>query len=63
MPKVSVVIPLYNGAAYFPQAIESILNQSLSDFECIVVEDGSEDASPDLLRSYAKRDRRIRSVF
>ena len=63
MPKVSVVIPLYNGAAYFPQAIESILNQSLSDLECIVVEDGSEDASPDLLRSYAKRDRRIRPVF
>ena len=63
MPKISVVMPLYNGAAYFPQAIESILNQSLSDLECIVVEDGSDDASPDLLRSYAKRDRRIRSVF
>ena len=56
-------MPLYNGAAYFPQAIESILNQSLSDLECIVIEDGSEDASPDLLRSYAKRDRRIRPIF
>ena len=63
MPKVSVVIPLYNSVAYFSQAVESILNQSLSDLECIVVEDGSEDASSDLLRSYAKRDRRIRPIF
>ncbi len=63
MPKVSVVMPLYNNAEHFPQAIESVLNQSFEDFECIVVDDGSEDASPELLRSYARQDRRIRPVF
>ncbi len=63
VPKVSVVMPLYNNAEYFSQAVESILNQSFSDFECIVIDDGSEDESPDLLRAYAKRDRRIRPIF
>ena len=62
-PKVSVVMPLYNNAEYFSQAVESILNQTFSDFECIVVEDGSEDESPDLLRAYAKRDGRVRPIF
>ena len=56
-------MPLYNNAEHFPEAVESILNQSFSDFECIVVEDGSEDGSPALLRAYAKRDKRVRPIF
>ena len=63
MPKVSVVMPLYNNAEHFPEAVESVLNQSFSDFECIVIDDASRDDSPALLRSYARKDRRVRAIF
>jgi glycosyltransferase involved in cell wall biosynthesis len=42
-PVVSVVIPAYNAARYLPAAVESVLNQSFSDTELIVVDDGSTD--------------------
>ena len=43
-PKVSVVIPCYNGGAFLPGALESLAAQTLRDFEVIVVDDGSDDA-------------------
>lgn len=43
MPKVSVIMPAYNAMAYLPEAIASVLNQSFSDFEVLVVNDGSTD--------------------
>jgi glycosyltransferase involved in cell wall biosynthesis len=52
-PKVSVCIPVYNRAHYVKTAIDSILMQSFSDFELIVVDDGSSDASRDVVRSCA----------
>lgn len=55
---VSVVMPVHNGAAYLRQAIDSILGQSLTNFECIIVDDASDDESPEIVRSY--NDRRIR---
>ena len=61
-PKISVVLPVYNGAPRLPETIDSILGQSEQDFELIAVDDGSTDATPSILRSYASGDPRIRSV-
>jgi glycosyltransferase involved in cell wall biosynthesis len=49
-----------DGAAYLPQAVESILAQTLGDFELIVVDDGSRDATPDILAEFARGDERLR---
>ena len=52
MPKVSIVIPLYNKEKYIARAINSILAQTLSDCEIVVVDDGSTDKSADIVRSF-----------
>ncbi len=44
-PIVSVLMPVYNGESYLNEAIESILNQTLTDFELVIVDDGSTDAT------------------
>lgn len=61
-PRVSVILPCYNGEAYLREAVGSILDQTYSDFELIVVDDGSTDRSPEILRTMAQQDRRIRVV-
>ena len=63
MPAVSVVMPVYNGEKYVAEAIESILEQTFSDFELIIVDDGSQDRTAAIIRSYAARDDRIRCVM
>jgi glycosyltransferase involved in cell wall biosynthesis len=50
-PYVSVVMPVYNGEKYLHEAVESILKQTYSDFEFIIVDDGSTDSTPQLLQS------------
>jgi glycosyltransferase involved in cell wall biosynthesis len=55
MPKVSVTIPVYNGAAYLKEAIDSVLAQTYKDFEAIVVNDGSTDNSEEILKSYGDK--------
>jgi glycosyltransferase involved in cell wall biosynthesis len=57
-PAVSVLMPVHNGEAHLRPAIESLLAQTLSDFELIVVDDGSTDRSAEIAREY--RDRRVR---
>ncbi|MFQ3197435.1 MAG: glycosyltransferase involved in cell wall biosynthesis [Paraglaciecola sp.] len=59
MPTVSVVLPVFNAAAYLPQCIESILKQSYDDFELIIVDDGSCDSSLLIMYEYAQKDDRI----
>ncbi len=59
MPKVSVVVPVYNVEKYLKECIDSILNQTLEDIEIICVNDGSTDSSLDILNDYAKKDSRI----
>jgi len=59
-PKVSVVIPVYNREGYIGDAIQSILSQTLQDFELIVVDDGSSDGTPEAVERV--RDPRIRLV-
>lgn len=58
-PLVSVILPVYNAEPYLSEAIESILNQSFTDFELIAIDDGSTDNSWETLSSYAARDSRI----
>ncbi|NYT46272.1 glycosyltransferase [Alcaligenaceae bacterium] len=62
MPLISVVMSVYNGERFLAPAIESILNQSLSDFEFIIIDDGSADASLAVLNEYAGFDKRIRVI-
>jgi len=60
MPLVSVLMPVFNSEAYVGAAIESILAQTFSDFELVIIDDASQDGSADVIRSYAQRDARIR---
>ena len=57
MPKVSVIMPVFNGEKFLRTAIESILNQTYTDFELIIIDDGSTDNTPDIIESY--KDQRI----
>lgn len=59
-PKVAILLPTFNGAAFLPQQIDSILSQSFADFELLAVDDGSSDGSLDLVTDLARRDRRVR---
>ena len=60
MPAVSVVMSVYNGQEFLAEAVESVAGQTFSDFEFVIVDDGSTDATADILAEYAKRDRRVR---
>jgi glycosyltransferase involved in cell wall biosynthesis len=62
LPSLSVLMPVFNAERYLATAIESVLAQTVGDFEFVAVDDGSRDRSPDILRSYAERDRRLRIV-
>jgi len=61
-PKVSVVMAVYNGMPYLPEAIDSILGQTFGDFEFVIVDDCSTDETPRVLAEYAQRDPRIRVI-
>ena len=62
MTKFSIVVPAYNAEATLSETLDAILAQALGDWECIVVDDGSNDATQDLVRHYATRDARVRLV-
>lgn len=59
MPKVSVVLPVYNGAAYLGACLDSLLAQSFGDFEILLIDDGSSDGSREIAQGYL-RDSRVR---
>jgi glycosyltransferase involved in cell wall biosynthesis len=59
LPKLSIIVTAYNIEAYIRQSLDCVLNQTLRDIEVIVVDDGSTDATPDIIREYAKIDSRI----
>jgi len=60
--KVSMIMPVYNREIYLEEAISSVLNQSYSNFELIIVDDGSTDNSLSIAREFAKNDRRVTVV-
>lgn len=59
MAEISVIVPVYKAEAFLPSCIESILNQSFSDFELILVDDGSPDGCGAICEEFAKKDPRI----
>jgi glycosyltransferase involved in cell wall biosynthesis len=59
-PTVSVILPVYNGEQYLRFAVESVLNQTLQDYELIIIDDGSLDSSPAIAREYGQRVKYIR---
>lgn len=59
-PKISVLMPAYNSEAYIAEAIDSILNQTFSDFEFIIINDGSKDNTSSVVRKY--KDKRIKFI-
>lgn len=60
MPKISVIMPVYNTEKFLKESIESILNQDFSDFEFIILDDFSSDNSFEICEYYAKKDNRIK---
>ncbi|WP_444684323.1 glycosyltransferase family 2 protein [Alkalicoccus luteus] len=61
-PEISVIVPVYNGESFLPFALESVLNQSMEDFEVICINDGSSDGSLDILNEYANKDARVKVI-
>ena len=62
MPKVSVIIPVYNVEKYLSECLDSVVNQTLKDIEIICVNDGSLDGSAEILEEYAQKDNRIKVI-
>ena len=61
-PTLSVVVPIYNVAPYLNECLESIADQTLQDFEVVLVDDGSTDSGPEIADRWAARDGRFRVV-
>ena len=62
MPKISVIVPIYGVEKYLKEAIDSVLNQTLTDLEIILIDDGSKDNCPQIIDEYAFKDSRIIAI-
>ena len=62
MPKVSVIIPVYNVEKYLRECLDSVINQTLSDIEIILIDDGGKDNCPQIIDEYAQKDERIIAI-
>lgn len=60
VPRVSVILPVFNGGDYLASAIESVLAQDFADFELVCIDDGSKDESAAIISNFAARDPRVR---
>lgn len=58
-PKVSILLPTYNGSRFISRSIESVLKQSFDDFELIIVDDGSSDMTGDIAQEFTRKDKRV----
>lgn len=63
MPKISLIVPIYNVDKYIERCIESVLKQTLEDFELILIDDGSTDKSSEICNKYKEKDRRVRVKY
>lgn len=57
--KISVIVPVYNVEKELPRCIESLLTQTYSNFELLLINDGSSDGSPEIMERYAEKDLRM----
>jgi len=62
MPRISIVLPTYNGERYIRESIDSVLQQTFTDWELIIVDDCSTDSTPKLVEEYAATDSRIQVI-
>ena len=62
MPKVSVVLPIYNVEQYLRECLDTVVNQTLKDIEIICVNDGSTDNSLKIIKEFAEKDSRIKII-
>lgn len=62
MPRISVIVPVYKVEKYLKRCVDSILNQTFTDFELILVDDGSPDNCPQICDEYAKKDERVKVI-
>ena len=62
MPTVSFIVPVYNTEKYLIKCLDSIISQTFSDFECLIIENGSSDSSGSICDDYAEKDSRIKVV-
>ena len=62
MPKISVIVPVFNVEKYLKECLESIINQTFKDIEIICVNDGSTDSSLEILNNFAEQDNRIKVI-
>lgn len=63
MPNISIIVPAYNYANYLPETLDSVINQSEQDWECLVVDDGSTDNTKEVAMQYANKDPRIKYLY
>ena len=63
MNRLSIITPVYNTEIYLKECIESVLNQSYTNFEFLIADDGSTDNCKEIIQKYAKQDSRIKPVF
>ena len=63
MPKISVIVPVYNVEKYLGKCLESLVNQTLKDIEIIVVNDGSPDKSQDIIDNYVQKYPELMQAF
>jgi glycosyltransferase involved in cell wall biosynthesis len=63
IPLVSIIVPCYNQANYLNDALESVLNQSYPNWECIIINDGSEDNTEELCSLWIKKNKRFKYLF
>ena len=62
MPKISILIPIYNVEKYLKECLDSVINQTLNDIEIICINDGSTDSSLEILEEYCSKDSRIKLI-
>lgn len=62
MPKISIILPSYNGSKFIKESIDSILNQTFNDWELILVNDCSKDDTLEIMKNYENKDKRIKII-
>ena len=62
-PLVSVIIPTYNGQRWLPESAQSVLSQTYANLELIIIDDGSQDGTRDIVESLCRKDSRVRAIY